>query len=189
MAGCPADVREGGATDGDTEAIATSDGHLCHPGTSMACACTNGATGSQACAADGQSYGACECDVEDGSGEATSSTSNPSTDATTDPTPESTGGEATTGADSSGDTTTSIAECEPDETMECDCGDGRGFATCIDGQFAPCECCMGSHPIVEGDVRYCDTGRCYCGDPTMSLDACFPEPTADPCCPVDLECY
>jgi hypothetical protein len=50
---------------------------------------------------------------------------------------------------------------------------------------------MGSHPLVEGDLRYCEAGSCYCGDLSMKppLDACYAEAIADPCCPVELECY
>jgi hypothetical protein len=44
---------------------------------------------------------------------------------------------------------------------------------------------------VEGDLRYCEKGHCYCGDLMMKppLDVCYAEMIADPCCPVDLECY
>lgn len=34
---------------------------LCVPGQSVACACPDGASSAQVCAADGQSYGACDC--------------------------------------------------------------------------------------------------------------------------------
>jgi hypothetical protein len=37
------------------------DGKFCVPGQSVACACSDGASSAQVCAADGQSFGACDC--------------------------------------------------------------------------------------------------------------------------------
>lgn len=54
-----------------------------------------------------------------------------------------------------------------------------------------CECGGGSHPLVEGDLRYCEEGHYYCGDLMMKppIDVCYAVTVADPCCPIDLKCY
>ncbi|MBO6934852.1 MAG: hypothetical protein JJ863_07750 [Deltaproteobacteria bacterium] len=44
--------------------------------------------------------------------------------------------------------------------------------------------CMGTHPLVDGDRRYCEAGDCYCGTP----DNCYPAATAAACCMVDPVC-
>jgi hypothetical protein len=191
LCGCVAEEGETGDTDGDTDAVATSAGLACQPGSTLACACNSGAMGTQACAPDGQSYGMCECgDAESSS---SSTTSGPPTgDPTGDPTGETDDGDTTTDAESStSGGSTSAAECEAGEAMECDCGSGPGVATCSDGQFGACECCMGAHPLVDGDMRYCEEDHCYCGDLQMKppLDVCYAEAIADACCPIELECY
>ena len=43
---------------------------------------------------------------------------------------------------------------------------------------------MGTHPLVNGDVRSCNPGDCFCADP----DACFPEASASSCCTVAVVC-
>jgi hypothetical protein len=48
--------------------------------------------------------------------------------------------------------------------------------------------CLGEHPNVMGDRRYCDPGSCYCGDAEMGLDACYVEAVAEACCPIDVVC-
>jgi hypothetical protein len=45
--------------------------------------------------------------------------------------------------------------------------------------------CEGSHPNVEDDNRFCDSGDCYCNDP---FDTCFPEDIAGECCEGKLRC-
>lgn len=64
-------------------------------------------------------------------------------------------------------------------------------ACCEDAVLCGGQTCQGSHPIVEGDMRFCDPGFCYCGDLQAEppLDACYAEDQADACCPVELECY
>lgn len=192
LCGCPASA-EPGDTDGDTEAVEGTGPTACTPGTSLDCACSDGSMGTQTCAPDGGSYGECQCGSDDASSTGTSlpTTGDPSGDPST--TAETGSGESTSSSETSAaEESTSASECAAGETMECDCGSGPGVATCTDGgQFGACECCEGSHPLVEGDLRYCDEGHCYCGDLEMKppLDACYAETIADPCCPVDLECY
>ncbi len=89
-------VETGGGTDSASSGAASTgagsgatDGLGCIPGMSVACTCGNGDTGSQICAADGKSFGACECTGATGSasdGMTTGITGATSTsDATTDP--------------------------------------------------------------------------------------------------------
>lgn len=137
---------------------------------------------------DGQSYGACGC----GAGSAGSDSSDPSTtsDSSNGSTPA--GGSSTAGGSTGGDDTDSAGGCEPGTVAACDCPDGPGFAPCSDaGEGGACECCVGEHPLVEGDTRYCEPGGCYCGDPQMDppLDACYVAAVADVCCPIELVCY
>jgi hypothetical protein len=122
-----------------------------------------------------------------------STSSDPTGDPTTDPTAQTETGSSTGPGDTSdsGESTAGDA-CEAGDMMACDCGDGPGYAACTDtGQFGPCECCEGTHPLLEGDLRYCDEGVCYCGDLDMEppIDVCYEQAIADACCPVDLECY
>ena len=51
--------------------------------------------------------------------------------------------------------------------------------------------CDGAHPIVEGDLRFCERGNCYCGvfDVEPPFDTCYPMDIAEPCCPVEVVCY
>jgi hypothetical protein len=53
------------------------------------------------------------------------------------------------------------------------------------------ECDGSSHPLVDGDLRYCERGNCYCGDFSVEppFDVCYPMDIAEPCCPVEVECY
>jgi len=64
---------------------------------------------------------------------------------------------------------------------------GAGSASDVTGGSA----CDATHPLVEGDMRFCEQGFCYCGDPAADppLDSCYAADEADACCPVDLECY
>ena len=179
----------GGETEGSSSTSASaSDGQGCMPGSSAACACTDGSMGTQICADNGQSYGACDC----GAGSAGSDSSDPST--TSDSTDGSTtaGDSSTEGGSTGGENTDSAGGCEPGTVAACDCPDGPGFAACNDaGERSPCECCVGEHPLVEGDTRYCEPGGCYCGDLQMDppLDACYVAAVADVCCPIELVCY
>jgi hypothetical protein len=47
--------------------------------------------------------------------------------------------------------------------------------------------CIGTHPIVDGERRFCDPGFCYCLEPGPR-DTCFPTATAAACCTVEPEC-
>lgn len=51
--------------------------------------------------------------------------------------------------------------------------------------------CDGSHPLVDGDLRYCEEGHCYCGDFSVMppFDVCYAMAIAEPCCPVEVVCY
>jgi len=51
--------------------------------------------------------------------------------------------------------------------------------------------CDGVHPTVEGDLRFCERGFCYCEDLTVepAFDTCYPADIAEPCCPVEVVCY
>jgi hypothetical protein len=51
--------------------------------------------------------------------------------------------------------------------------------------------CIGSHPLVEGELRYCEEGSCYCNDTVSPVPSenCFTMDIADPCCAVELVCY
>jgi|GEM_PF-6136493 len=55
----------------------------------------------------------------------------------------------------------------------------------------PGPACTGSHPIVDGEMRYCERGDCYCADfeARPVIEFCFPADIAEPCCPVDVVCY
>jgi hypothetical protein len=66
-------------------------------------------------------------------------------------------------------------------------GSGSGSST---GEPMP-ECDGSSHPLVDGDLRYCEAGNCYCGDFSVKppFDVCYPMDIAEPCCPVEVECY
>jgi hypothetical protein len=44
--------------------------------------------------------------------------------------------------------------------------------------------CEGTHPLVDGDRRYCEAGDCYCATP----DNCYPAASAVACCSVDPVC-
>ncbi len=57
-----------GSNGGSQSSYATEcqavEAKACVPGASVSCACPDGSTSSQVCAADGQSFGACQCEVE-----------------------------------------------------------------------------------------------------------------------------
>lgn len=44
--------------------------------------------------------------------------------------------------------------------------------------------CTGTHPLLDGSRRYCESGDCFCGDP----DNCFPMEIASTCCSVTPVC-
>ncbi|MBL4685876.1 MAG: hypothetical protein JKY37_14875, partial [Nannocystaceae bacterium] len=101
--------------------------------------------------------------------------------------------ESTTGSETATDTTAGVEACEPGMVRTCECGRGPGAATCNragDG-YSDCMCCGGTHPLVDGEIRSCEEGHCYCGDLEADppLDACYAEVVAEVCCSVALECY
>ncbi len=108
----------------DTTASSNSGGNACIPGMSVVCACPDGSDGAQACAADGKSFGACECVGGSGSasdatsspttGSATNVTTDPTTATTTDPTTttDATTGDGTTGDGTTGGSTTGAPVCD-----------------------------------------------------------------------------
>jgi hypothetical protein len=137
LCGCPG-AAEPGDTEGDTEAMDPTGGTACTPGTSLDCACSNGSMGMQVCAADGASYGECECAGADTGATGTSSptttspTGSPTGDPSTDPSTETGSSESSGSGESSAmEESTSASECSPGETMECECGQGPGFAACM----------------------------------------------------------
>lgn len=185
LAGCPAEPGGGGETGSATEAASSGGETACNPGETSDCACTDGTMGTQVCAEDGQSFGACECGAGTSGGQGgtgTTSDGDSTGDGTTGP------AEGTT---SEGETD---AACLPGTIFTCDCPEGPGYQECSEsGEIGPCICCEGSHPLVEGDLRYCEEGHCYCGDlmAMPPVDACFAQAIAEACCPGDivLECY
>lgn len=44
--------------------------------------------------------------------------------------------------------------------------------------------CRGTHPLLDGERRYCEAGDCFCASP----DNCYPEEVAAECCEVDVVC-
>jgi hypothetical protein len=45
--------------------------------------------------------------------------------------------------------------------------------------------CEGTHPLLDGGLRFCAAASCYCS----ANDTCFPAKVAKTCCGVKLECY
>ena len=62
--------------------------------------------------------------------------------------------------------------------------DGGGGASDGGGGDDGSVMCMGTHPLLDGARRYCETGDCFCADP----DACHPEAVAAACCSVAVVC-
>ncbi len=189
LTACPGTSGEG---DDGAAAEGTSSGSagVCTPGDEISCACTDGSMSTQTCEPDGSSYGECECGNADSSGGMADTGMNTSG-------PESSTGMAegtTSGEGSSGGPGETEAGCMPGTASACDCPEGPGFQPCNDeGEIGPCQCCEGSHPLVEDTLRYCEEGHCYCGNLELEppVDVCFIEAIAAVCCPDDitLECY
>jgi hypothetical protein len=186
LAGCPAS--DDAADTGDTEAAGSdgtaTSGGACTPGAQVQCVCTDGQQGAQVCNADGTGFDACECAGDGTTGGGSAGSGGTDTGSSADGTDT---GAATTGE-------TGVEGCDPGTAEACDCGDGPGVQRCTDaGELGPCECCMGDHPIVEGDLRYCEEGACYCGAlmAMPPIDVCYVESIAELCCPGDIEltCY
>lgn len=171
--GCPADgdSSEGADTGGTggtsgtagTGGSSSSAGENCMPGLVEACLCPDGGASTQVCLADGSGFSACDCvGVTTMDDDSVGSMTSPeSTDSTPDTATESTD-EGPAESGSDGSSTGPAPEC--------------------DGS---------SHPLVEGDLRYCEAGNCYCGDFSVKppFDLCYPEAIAAPCCPVEVVCY
>lgn len=141
-------------------------GNSCVPGEIAACLCPDDTPSTQICLADGSDYSACDCiGTMTGGGTGT-------------------GGDTSSGGgtgDSTGSTTS-------------DDGSTDGTSVTDDGGTStggPPPECDGSHPLVEGDLRYCEQGFCYCGDFMVDppFDVCYAAEIAEPCCPVDVVCY
>ena len=119
---------------------------------------------------DGSGYSACEC-----------------------------GGTTTATSTSAGSTSTSTAgtTAGSEETAGRGSSEGGGSGTsAADGSGSsegPPPECNGSHPLVEGDLRYCERGHCYCGDldAMPPVDVCYATEIAEACCPegIELVCY
>jgi hypothetical protein len=157
----------GDADDGDTAADSGSGGVMCDPGIIQDCACPDGSQSMQTCNAEGTGFSACECGGTEGATSAGSTSSSTSGGTTT-----SAGSTADTGEGSSGGGS-----------------DSGGQDSSSDGGIE----CMGSHPLVEGDLRYCERGDCYCGDlqARPPVDVCYAMDIAEACCPegIELVCY
>jgi hypothetical protein len=157
--------------DGDSGANeASSGGQSCDPGLISECTCTDGSMSTQTCMPDGSGYSECEC----GGGTTTSSSTSAGSMATTT-TGMSAGSEDTAGASTDA---------------------GSGDTSAADGSSSsegPPPECNGSHPLVEGDLRYCERGHCYCGDleAMPPVDVCYAMEIAEACCPdgIELVCY
>jgi hypothetical protein len=134
-----------------TEAASTTATTTCLPGEQRACACAGGATGTQVCAADGKSLGACACA---GAGGGTTSTSTTSTHA---------GGAG--GATHAGGAGGAAAECATD--VDCDPSDRCSGKTCHAGT------CVAGPPPNPDDGNFCHTNAC---DPKTGAVTHTPKP-------------
>jgi hypothetical protein len=80
-----------------------------------------------------------------------------------------------------------VGECRCEATDMC--FPRASAASCCEGPFTcfqsdgPLECTR-QHPAVDGSVRFCETGRCYCAP----ADTCFPAAIAAVCCPTEPQC-
>lgn len=121
----------------------------CTPGASVACVCPGGGAGGQACAADGESYGACVCGVDAGTGPA---------DAV----------DVALARD--------VVECSPGASTQCTCsGTGAlGVRTCdASAQWGRCLCgavldagSEGAADVVVAPDVVADASRCPVGPVT-----------------------
>lgn len=189
---CPGGSGDGGDDAATTDQASSGTPDACTPGEEIACACTDGSMSTQTCNPDGGSYSECECDPGVGSSGGMDGTTTATATATEGSTSSNTGEDSTGG--STTEPATTEAGCMPGEVNACDCPDGPGFQFCNDaGELSPCECCIGDHPEVEGEMRFCLEGHCYCGNFEVEppIDVCYGEMVADVCCPGDiiLECY
>jgi hypothetical protein len=192
LVGCP------GTGDGDEDGSAATEGAssdgagACEPGEVVTCACVDGSASTQVCEPDGAAFGPCECAESDDSSGGGGPTGGAGGTTSGGESSGGSGGEASTDGGSSED---GPRGCIPGTMNACDgCPEGPGYQVCDDmGEWSACECCNGSHPEVEGDLRYCLRGFCYCGDLEIKppVDACYGAPFAEVCCPGDivLECY
>jgi hypothetical protein len=140
LPGCPDDpVVPGDTEPGTSTGPMLTDGGVCTPGQTMACACPGGTQGMQTCDDDGSGFGECECDgtsLDTGSGTVgTGTTTEPGS--STGPVVECTGDEDCTELE--------VSECE---TAVCDKGDNtcRALALPVDtacGDASESEC---DHP-------------------------------------------
>ena len=171
--GCPADdddANEDGADTGGSTGTEeggtntpTDSGESCTPGQVEACLCPDMSGSTQICLSDGSGFSACDCvGGDDDEGSADSASS-----------AESSGGGETSASGSS------------DEGV----GDSGTEAGASEGPMPECD--GSSHPLVDGDLRYCEPGNCYCGDFSVDppYDTCYMEAIAEPCCPVEVVCY
>lgn len=153
-----------GSESGSTSASGGSSGsssESCMPGEIDACLCPDQTPSTRICLADGMSYSECDC----------------------------TGGSATTA--SSTESATSAETTGPSESSGDGSSEGSDSGTDASSSEGPPPECDGSHPLVDGDLRYCEMGNCYCGDFSVrpAFDVCYAEDIAQPCCPVEVVCY
>jgi hypothetical protein len=76
-------------------------------------------------------------------------------------------------------------------TGDASTGEGTTDGGTTGASTGPAPECDGSHPLVDGDLRFCEAGNCYCGDFSVRppFDVCYAMEIAEPCCPVEVVCY
>lgn len=139
-----------------------TEGGGCTPGEVQACLCPDQSGSTQVCLADGSGYSACDCVGDSGADDDSAGTTEASDGAAETSSAGSSDDGAVDGGSDSGTTAGPMPEC--------------------DGS---------SHPLVDGDLRYCEPGNCYCGDFSVDppYDTCYVMEIAEPCCPVEVVCY
>ena len=85
-------------------------------------------------------------------------------------------------ASSSGSTTGDSGTDSADGAASSDTGNASD--TGADSDFDAAQC-VGSHPLVDGGLRFCAPQHCYCA----AKDACFAKSIAERCCPGAIVCY
>jgi hypothetical protein len=102
--------------------------------------------------------------------------------------------DSATGGDSSSGDTGGGGDTTPPGDGGGDTGGGGDDDSGAPGDGGPtdaapidAEACMGAHPEVEGDMRFCLSGACYCRE-SDTMETCYPAAVAARCCSVDVVC-
>lgn len=159
-----------GSTAADDSSGSGSGGATCTPGVIDACLCPDMSPSTQICFADGSGFSACDCVGMSGPGEDSGDSA------------VTGGGSATSDDGSSSDSGSTGGSTSTSSTSSTSSGNES---------TGPAPECDGSHPLVDGDLRYCEAGDCYCGDFMVEppFDVCYAMDIAEACCPVDVVCY